>query len=80
MNKGIHLDLTDTWIVPGQMLKANLRRGLRYYILEKPRSHRPPRIRILQGCTGVNTLSNLYVRKHERISLGGIAQQLANSA
>ena len=27
MNKGIHLDL-DTWIVPGQILKANLRRGL----------------------------------------------------
>ena len=27
MNKGIHLDL-DTWIVPGQILKANLCWGL----------------------------------------------------
>ena len=27
MNKGIHLDL-DTWIVPGQILMANLRRVL----------------------------------------------------
>ena len=27
MNEGIHLDL-DTWIVPGQILKANLCRGL----------------------------------------------------
>ena len=27
MNKGIHLDL-DTWIVPGQILKANPCRGL----------------------------------------------------
>ena len=27
MNKGIHLDL-DAWIVPGQILTANLRRGL----------------------------------------------------
>ena len=27
MNKGIHLDL-DTWIVPGQIRKANLCRGL----------------------------------------------------
>ena len=26
-NEGIHLDL-DSWIVPGQILKANLRRGL----------------------------------------------------
>ena len=30
MNKGIHLDL-DTWIVPGQILKANLRRVNYYY-------------------------------------------------
>ena len=27
MNEGIHLDL-DTWIVPGQIRKANLCRGL----------------------------------------------------
>ena len=27
MNEGIHLDL-DTWIVPGQIHKANLCRGL----------------------------------------------------
>ena len=27
MNEGIHLDL-DTWIVPGQIRKANLWRGL----------------------------------------------------
>ena len=27
MNEGIHLDL-DTWIVPGQIRKANLSRGL----------------------------------------------------
>ena len=27
MNEGIHLDL-DTWIVPGQISKANLCRGL----------------------------------------------------
>ena len=27
MNEGIHLDL-DTWIVPGQIRKANLGRGL----------------------------------------------------
>ena len=27
MSKGIHLDL-DTWIVPGQILKANLCQGL----------------------------------------------------
>ena len=33
MNEGIHLDL-DTWIVPGQIRKANLCRGLgnRYYL------------------------------------------------
>ena len=29
MNEGIHLDL-DTWIVPGQIRKANLCRGLHY--------------------------------------------------
>ena len=28
MNEGIHLDL-DTWIVPGQIRKANLCRGVR---------------------------------------------------
>ena len=27
MNEGIHLDL-DTWVVPGQIRKANLCRGL----------------------------------------------------
>ena len=27
MNEGIHLDL-DTWVVPGQIHKANLCRGL----------------------------------------------------
>ena len=27
LNEGIHLDL-DTWVVPGQILKANLCRGL----------------------------------------------------
>ena len=27
MNEGIHLDL-DTWIVPGQIRKANLCRGV----------------------------------------------------
>ena len=34
MNEGIHLDL-DTWIVPGQIRKANLCRGLgnRYTLL-----------------------------------------------
>ena len=29
MNEGIHLDL-DTWIVPGQIRKANLCRGFAY--------------------------------------------------
>ena len=29
MNEGIHLDL-DTWIVPGQIRKANLCRGYTY--------------------------------------------------
>ena len=29
MNEGIHLDL-DTWIVPGQIRKANLCRGYIY--------------------------------------------------
>ena len=37
MNEGIHLDL-DTWIVPGQIRKANLCRGLG----NSPQSANPP--------------------------------------
>ena len=35
MNEGIHLDL-DTWIVPGQIHKANLCRGVGNHIYYIP--------------------------------------------
>ena len=63
MNKGIHLDL-DTWIVPGQILKANLRRGLgNSYksagteVLISAVAHiTPPPFQAAQNATSVNTL------------------------
>ena len=45
MNKGIHL---DTWIVPGQILKANLRRGLR-------NSYKPAGTEVLISAVAHNT-------------------------
>ena len=48
MNEGIHLDL-DTWIVPGQIRKANLCRGL---------GNRPP-LQAAQNATTVNTRSSV---------------------
>ena len=62
MNKGIHLDL-DTWIVPGQIRKANLCRGLGNSY--KPAGtevlvahNTPPPFQAAQNATTVNTRSS----------------------
>ena len=63
MNEGIHLDL-DTWIVPGQIRKANLCRGLgnRYTPAgtEVLVAHNtPPPFQAAQNATTVNTRSSV---------------------
>ena len=64
MNEGIHLDL-DTWIVPGQIRKANLCRGLgnRYTpagteVLISAHNT-PPQFQVAQNATTVNTRSSV---------------------
>ena len=62
MNEGIHLDL-DTWIVPGQIRKANLCRGLgnRYtpagteVLISAGAHNTPPPFQAAQNATTVNT-------------------------
>ena len=64
MNEGIHLDL-DTWIVPGQIRKANLCRGLgnRYkpagteVVISALAPTAPPPIKAAQNATTVDTRS-----------------------
>ena len=66
MNKGIHLDL-DTWIVPGQIRKANLCRGLgnRYtpagteVLISAVTHNTPPPCQAAQNATTVNTRSSV---------------------
>ena len=66
MNKGIHLD-RDTWIVPGQILKANLRRGLgnsykpagTKVLISAVAHNTPPPFQAAQNATTVNTRSSV---------------------
>ena len=66
MNEGIHLDL-DTWIVPGQIRKANLCRGLgnRYtpagtkVLISAVAHNTPPPFEVAQNATTVNTRSSV---------------------
>ena len=66
MNKGIHLDL-DTWIVPGQILKANLRRGLENsyklagteVLISAVDHNTPPPFQAAQNATTVNCVTEL---------------------
>ena len=66
MNEGIHLDL-DTWIVPGQIRKVNLCRGLgnRYkpagteVLISAVAHNTPPPFQAAQNATIENTLSSV---------------------
>ena len=66
MNEGIHLDL-DTWIVPGQIRKANLCRGLgnRYtpagteVLISAVAHNTPPPFQAAQNARTVNTHSSV---------------------
>ena len=66
MNEGIHLDL-DTWIVPGQIRKGNLCRGLgnRYTpagteaLISAVAHNPPPPFQAAQNATTVNTRSSV---------------------
>ena len=66
MNEGIHLDL-DTWIVPGQIHKANLCRGLgnRYapagteVLISAVAHNTPPPFQATQNAITVNTRSSV---------------------
>ena len=66
MNKGIHLDL-DTWIVPGQILKANLCWGLgnsykpavTEVLISAVAHNTPPPFQATQNATTVNTHSSV---------------------
>ena len=66
LNEGIHLDL-DTWIVPGQIRKANLCRGLgnRYtpagteVLISSVAHNTPPPFQAAQNATTVNTRSSV---------------------
>ena len=66
MNEGIHLDL-DTWIVPGQIRKANLCQGLgNSYkpagteVLISAKAHNtPPPFQAAQNATTVSTRSSV---------------------
>ena len=66
MNEGIHLDL-DTWIVPGQIRKANLCRGLgnKYtpagteVLISAIAHNTPPPFQAAQNATTVNTRSSV---------------------
>ena len=66
MNKGIYLDL-DTWLVPGQILKANLRRGLgnsykpagTKMLISAVTHNTPPPFQTAQNATTVNTRNSV---------------------
>ena len=66
MNEGIHLGL-DTWIVPGQIRKASLCRGLgnRYtpagttVLISAVAHYTPPPFQAAQNATTVNTRSSI---------------------
>ena len=66
MNEGIHLEL-DTWVVPGQIRKANLCRGLgnRYtpagteVMISDVAHNTPPPFQVAQNATTVNTRSSV---------------------
>ena len=66
MNEGIHPDL-DTWIVPGQIRKANLCRGLGYrytpagteVLISAVAHNTPPPFQAAQNATTVNTRSSV---------------------
>ena len=66
MNEGIHLDL-DTWIVPGQIRKANLCRGLgnsytpagTEVLISAVAHNTPPPFQAAQNATTVNTRSSV---------------------
>ena len=68
MNEGIHLDL-DTWIVPGQIRKANLCWGLgnRYtpagteVLISAVAHNTPPSFQAAQNATTVNTRSSPHL-------------------
>ena len=65
MNEGIHLDL-DTWIVPGQIRKANLCRGLgnRYtpagteVLISAAAHNTPPPFQAAQNATHIYISNN----------------------
>ena len=66
MNEGIHLDL-DTWIVPGQIRKANLCRGVgnsykpagTEVLISAVAHNTPPPFQAAQNATNVNTRSSV---------------------
>ena len=66
MNEGIHLDL-DTWIVPGQIRKANLCQGLgnsykpagTEVLISAVAHNTPPPFQAAQNATTVNTRSSV---------------------
>ena len=66
MNEGIHLDL-DTWIVPGQIRKANLCWGLgniykpagTEVLISAVTHNTPPPFQAAQNATTVNTRSSV---------------------
>ena len=68
MNEGIHLDL-DTWIVPGQIRKANLCRGLgngytpagTEVLISAVAHNTPPPFQAAQNATTVNTRSSVAI-------------------
>ena len=78
MNEGIHLDL-DTWIVPGQIRKANLCRGLgnRYkpagteVLISAVAHNTPPPFQAAQNATTVNTRSSVAPRTAQRHTPAG---------
>ena len=73
MNEGIYLDL-DTWIVPGQIRKANgsLCRGLgnRYtpagteVLISAIAHNTPPPFKAAQNATTVNTVAPCTAQRH----------------
>ena len=70
MNEGIHLDL-DTWIVPGQICKANLCRG--------PRHHPLTPIQLINGSVTVPKANTFVQNMHERISQAKLCLQQAQA-
>ena len=79
MNEGIHLDL-DTWIVPGQIRKANLCRGLgnRYtpagteVLISAVVHNTPPPFQAVQNATIVNTRSSVAPCSAQRHTLASL--------